>query len=176
VPAAGEQERGTVVPVFLEPPRPAPRGPDGQGWNRLSLNAHIGLPAAQCALQPRSYPHLVESQDTRKARWGGYGRCVTAGDCLSCRVLTGPGRALVRDTGRVLARLRPGRMVGDLVVQQSADRVFLVDDPAAGWDTGLEEWAWHELARLDGWTVGRAFRDVHSDGFWLIAAAPPGPA
>ncbi|MGW5456616.1 hypothetical protein [Nocardia sp. NPDC003979] len=46
--------------IYLRPPEPNPGGPDGQGWNRLSLNAHTSVPAPQCALRPRTYAALCD--------------------------------------------------------------------------------------------------------------------
>jgi len=51
------------MPIFLPAPAHQPTGPDGQGWNRLTVAAPA--PSAQCALRPRTYAALAESQDTR---------------------------------------------------------------------------------------------------------------
>ncbi|MFJ6566620.1 hypothetical protein ACIQNU_04320 [Streptomyces sp. NPDC091292] len=42
--------------------------------------------------------------------------------------------------------------------------------PEDGWASLARRWTWQDLSRLNGWTVGRAHRDGHSDGFWLERA------
>lgn len=94
------------MPIHL--PEPAPTRPaDGKGFNRLSLNAHMGVGGAQCALLPRSYATLLESQDTRRARWGGFGSCTRGqGACGDCPVLTDrPVREVAFNAPRVLLRV-----------------------------------------------------------------------
>ncbi|MFF3665434.1 hypothetical protein [Microtetraspora malaysiensis] len=87
------------MPIYLPAPAHDSRGPDGDGWNRLSLNAGPVYPG-QCALAPTSYATLWESQDTRRARWGGFGPCVRCGDCTSCPAMSAlrRGRAVVCGT------------------------------------------------------------------------------
>ncbi|GAB1646879.1 hypothetical protein [Krasilnikovia sp. MM14-A1259] len=161
------------MPIHLSAPAHRPGGPDGDGWNRLSLNAHIGADRAQCALRPRSYPTLVESQDTRRARWGGYGPCAATGECLACPVLTAEPRRLDVPGDRVLVRLKPGRLYGaGLGAQVTPEQPFVMDDPERGWQAGAEPWSWQQLARVPGWQVGRRHHDAHGPGFWLHRAQP----
>lgn len=137
------------MPIHLPPPAFRPGGPDGQGWNRLSIGWQ---PGAQCALQPTDWPTLFESQDTRRARWGGFGPCTKGGDCGACPVLE---------------RLNNERftlsedIVGDEIL-------VLVDEggrPSVPTGRGyFEPVTWGHLARLSGWTLGRR----HHQGFWLI--------
>ncbi|OEJ49738.1 hypothetical protein [Streptomyces agglomeratus] len=61
-----------ALPTLLSPPAYGPSGPDGQSWNRLSLNAHFGVPH-QCGLLPTSYSALLESM-TGRQRWGSFER------------------------------------------------------------------------------------------------------
>lgn len=159
--------------IRLEAPAYRPGGPDGQGWNRLNLNAHIGAERPQCALRPRSYPTLWMSQDTRRARWGGYGPCIrperTTGDlCGGCPMLT--ERTELRSfTPSVLARIQR-RVVGEGFVAQEHTQVWLMNRPDNGWGETGHIWPWDDLARLEGWRVdSRPYRDEHSDGFWLHA-------
>lgn len=158
--------------IRLEAPQHDPRGPDGQGWNRLSLNAHMGSQGPQCALRPRSYPLLWESQDSRRARWGGYGACIrpdeTRDPCGGCPVLA--KRTELRSfTPAVLARIER-RSVGEGFQAQAADRVWLMNRPDNGWAEHGVIWSWDDLARLQGWRVdSRRYRDEHGDGFWLHA-------
>jgi hypothetical protein len=154
------------VPIHLTPPAYQPTGPDGQGWNRLSLNAH-GSKTPQCALRPRSYATLVESQDTRRAQWGGFGPCSGDGFCRDeCLVLAVRSERLRSFTSDVLVRLLPR---GEGV----PDQAHLMNHPEKGWDSSSQVWTWEELARLEGWRVGRPHRDEHGDGFWLHATADP---
>lgn len=160
--------------IYLPAPQHRPGGPDGQGWNRLSLNAHIGAGRGQCALQPRSHPTLWEAQDSRRARWGPYGPCLRDGDCLTCPVLTSQPRHLTVAADRVLVRLLPGRVTGaGLGLQVSPDRPCVMAemaDPESGCHSRGEPWSWAQLARVPGWQVGRAHHDEHGPGFWLQRA------
>ncbi len=77
------------MPVYLPEPT-ADRPSDGKGWNRLSLNAHMGHGGAQCALRPLTYAAFIDSYNTMRAAWGGFGRCIRQqqGQCGTCPVLT----------------------------------------------------------------------------------------
>lgn len=161
--------------IYLRPPAAYAHGPDGQGWNRLSLNAHIGEPFAQCALRPRRYTALHETKrGSRLARWGPYSPCRKqprwgqpgGGDCLTCPVLTTNPRPIETSADRVLVRVRT-HVVGAGLVTESVDTPYLVDDPDDGWASPSSEWTWEELARLQDWRIGRAHLDQHSTGFWL---------
>ncbi|MFJ1607011.1 hypothetical protein ACIOHS_27110 [Streptomyces sp. NPDC088253] len=141
------------MPIHLPPPAYQPGGPDGQGWNRLSI-ASCWTPSAQCALRPTDWPTLLESHDTRRARWGGFGPCVRRGECGACPVLK-------RRTGESFT-------LGDEVI---ADEVLVLvdEDGTPRVPTGkgyFEPATWEQLARVDGWTLGRR----HPQGFWLIRA------
>ena len=82
------------MPIHLPAPAHRNGGPDGQGWNRMSLGTLAG---DECALRPRDYSHLVESQDTRRARYGGYGPCIACGRCLNaCPLGLEPNQVSIR--------------------------------------------------------------------------------
>lgn len=149
------------MPIYLKAPAHRNGGPDGQGWNRMSLGSLAG---DQCALRPRDYSHLAESQDTRRAGYGGYGPCVSEGKCIECPILQAAPRHLDAFTDRLLVRIHPN------------GEPYLMDHPEKGWSSLAWRWTWQELARLDGWTVGRAHRDEHSGGFWLERAETTTPA
>lgn len=151
--------------IRLKAPEYKPGGPDGKGWNRLSLNAHMGTPADQCALQPRSWGHLAESRPSSLlARWGNYGRCIRpAGSCGDCPVFAAKPTTLAAFTDQVLARILP---------REGIDEVHLMNKPEDGWASSSRRWSWEELARLVGWKVGRRAVDEHSDGFWLVKENP----
>jgi len=149
------------VPIHLEAPRHQSGGPDGRGWNRLSLNAHMGKPLAQCALRPTSYAQLLESQDTRRARWGNFGCCVNAGDCEACPIFQAAPKHLDSLDDRVLVRIHP-----------HDGHLYLMNRPEDGWASLGLRWTWAEIARLDGWEIGRHHNDEHSDGFWITRPAP----
>lgn len=142
--------------IYLEAPTHRAGGPDGKGWNRLSLNAHMGAPSGQCALRPTDYPTFVESwRGSRHARWGSYGPCVRDNDrrdCFTCPVLTNPPRPLDGD-----------RRLVHICEQTSRDgnrarTVLLI---------GHSLWSWGELSRIQGWTAGRLLRRGRRQGFWL---------
>lgn len=150
------------MPIFLSAPVREPSGPDGQGWNRLTAAAPG--PSAQCALRPRSHAALVESQDTRRARWGAFGPCTRAGNCAGCPIASAAPRRLRSFTRDVLVRFLP---------RGGRTELHLMNNPAKGWDSSSSVWTWDELARLQGWRIGHAHRDEHGEGFWLHAAHPP---
>jgi hypothetical protein len=141
------------MPIHLPAPAHRNGGPDGQGWNRMSLGTLAG---DECALRPRDYSHLVESQDTRRARYGGYGPCISDGKCDGCPILQAAPQRLSSLDDRVLVRVHP-----------VDGRPYLMSRPEDGWASLAKRWTWQDLARLDGWEIGRRHRDEHSDGFWI---------
>ncbi len=143
------------MPIYLRQPAHNPRGSDGQGWNRLS----VSLPVHdQCALQPRSYAALVESHDTRRARWGGFGPCVRRGRCAACPIFNNLSvpKELHASGDRILVRLHP-----------DDHQPHLMNHPEKGWASLSYRWTWLDLVRLVGWTIGDQYSDRHGDGFWL---------
>ncbi|WP_433259299.1 hypothetical protein ACQPYK_49785 (plasmid) [Streptosporangium sp. CA-135522] len=154
------------MPIYLPAPTHNPGGPDGNGWNRFSLNAGALYPG-QCALQPTSYATLWESHDTRRARWGGFDPCVRNGDCTSCPALTpAQPRRLLSFTPDVLVRI--------LAREGAADQPHIMNRPEDGWASFSERWTWAQLAHLEGWRLGDQHRDEHSAGFWLHATTISG--
>ncbi|MFI6140366.1 hypothetical protein ACIBCC_19525 [Streptomyces griseus] len=150
------------MPIYLPAPAHRNGGSDGQGWNRLSVASMGGLAGDECALRPRDYSHLRESQDTRRARYGGYGPCVTAGNCEACPIFRAAPRTLSSLDDRVLVRVHP--------VDR---RPYLMNRPDDGWASLALRWTWQDLARLDGWEIGRRHVDEHGDGFWLNRCTTP---
>lgn len=146
------------MPIFLRAPAHNPAGPDGQGWNRLSIWSPAG---DECALRPHSYAALIESQDTRHARYGGFGACIRQGQCDGCPIRTRPVRELHAFTDRVLARISP-----------SDGHPWLMNHPDKGWASFGYRWTWEDVARVPGWTIGDRHVDQHGDGFWLVRAEP----
>lgn len=144
------------MPIHLKAPEPALGGPDGRGWTRLSIASMGALVEDECALRPRDYSHLRESQDTRRARYGGYGPCIADGKCETCPILQSPPRHLASLDDRVLVRVHP-----------TDGRPYLMNRPEDGWASLARRWTWQDLARLDGWEIGRRYSDEHSAGFWL---------
>lgn len=148
------------MPIYLPAPECDPRGPDGKGWNRLSMTGGSRMCNDQCALQPRSYATLVESQDTRRARYGGFGGCGMSGNCQTCPVYHAPPIPLDRHAeGRVLIRIEDGH-----------PREYV--SPDHGLDSHSWPWTWQRLGRLEGWVIGPPFHDEWSTGFWLVSALP----
>lgn len=70
--------------IFLPAPAYDPKGPDGRGWNRISI---MGLCADECALRPTCESAFWEAQDTRRTRYGIYGPCTNSGNCKTCNRL-----------------------------------------------------------------------------------------
>lgn len=155
--------------IRLEAPQYKPGGPDGKGWNRLSLNAHMDEGRPQCALRPRSYPLLWESQDSRRSRWGGYGTCIRPeGSCVGCPVLE-RHTELRSFTPSVLVRIK-WLYAGEGIGAQGYQQPWVMNRPDNGWGEYGYIWSWDDLARLQGWRVdSRPYRDEHSEGFWLHA-------
>lgn len=146
------------MPIYLRAPVHNPNGPDGQGWNRMSLGSLAG---DECALRPLDYSHLLESHaSTLRARYGGYGPCIADGKCETCPILQSAPRTLTALGDRILVRVHP-----------TDGRPYLMNRPEDGWASLGRRWTWQDLARLDGWEIGRCYRDEHSDGFWLERAA-----
>lgn len=155
--------------VFIPVPERDPRGPDGQGWNRLSLNAGP-VSYGQCALKPRSYPALWETLN-RPPHFGGYGPCTRRErDCRNCPVYNLPPTRLESFTPRVLFRIRPvHREVkpGHLMVAPPVDELHLMNHPEKGWASSSRVWTWNELVRLQGWELDGYHHDDDGDGFWM---------
>ncbi|MCX5205090.1 hypothetical protein OG897_26995 [Streptomyces sp. NBC_00237] len=156
------------MPVRLNPPAPArPAG----GWNRLSLNAHMWQEDdPQCALRPRSYPTFTESQNTFRARWGGFGDCIRpGGDCRSCPLLQAR-EVMPLNAPAVLVRVETV-YVGDMFTTRPVDRLWLTLGPEDMSFHEREPWTWERLTRLEGWQVGARYRDAASPGLWLHRTA-----
>ncbi|MFJ6559958.1 hypothetical protein ACIQMV_08755 [Streptomyces sp. NPDC091412] len=150
------------MPIYLKAPAYRNGGPDGRGWTRMAINSMAVGVNDECALRPHDYSHLRESHaDTRRARWGGYGSCISGGHCESCPIFKAVPLTLTALTDRVLVRSGPG------------GSPYLMNRPEDGWASVARRWTWRDLARLNGWTVGRRHQDEHSDGFWLERAEDP---
>ncbi|MET9914775.1 hypothetical protein ABZZ74_50300 [Streptomyces sp. NPDC006476] len=157
------------MPIYLREPEPAPGGPDGKGWNRLSLNAHGGT-GPQCALRPRRWGALLESQDTRRARWGGFGRCINRGQCDGCPVLQawrGQCTVVPLNAPRALVRVEPLFAPDTLVTGPSGYRLWVTTGPEDRDFRNRQPWTWEDAARIRGWELGSAYHDEHGEGFWL---------
>jgi hypothetical protein len=146
------------MPIHLTAPAHNPKGPDGQGWNRMEVGSLAG---DQCALRPRNYATLWESQDTRRARYGGFGPCVNGGDCTNCPILKTPPKHLDAFDDQILVRIHP-----------HDGHIYLMNRPEDGWASLGLRWTWAEIARLDGWRIGRRHNDEHSEGFWIHRGTP----
>ncbi|MBF6333486.1 hypothetical protein [Nocardia transvalensis] len=172
------------MPIYLPAPQPPPGGPDGEGWNRISLGAHYGTPSPECALRPRSYPALYNMRrGTIFSQFGYHGNCIRPPkdakwadpkrgsyqrpDCRTCPVFTALPVELDADDDRVLVRLER-RIHGEGLWAFGTETPYVVENPARGWDSPKQRWEWDALARLTGWRIGRAYYDEHSAGFWLI--------
>ncbi|MEU1180600.1 hypothetical protein ABZ464_23660 [Streptomyces sp. NPDC005820] len=159
------------MPIYLKAPAAPAGGPDGKGWNRLSLNAHGGF-LAQCALRPRRWGALLESQDTRRARWGGFGVCTNRGDCEACtlrKAINEQPTTVEVNAPRVLVRVEEIHAGDDVVFNAGPAgwRLWVTTGPDDRDYRNRRPWVWEEAARVNGWDLGRPYVDEHGDGFWL---------
>ncbi|WP_446046433.1 hypothetical protein [Streptomyces olivaceus] len=176
------------MPVYLDNPHAySPHGPDGKGWNRLSLNAHFDTPA-HCGLRPIRFATLFESR-TGRQRWGGFERCIGAKlaplpapaassdtprvRCGSCPVYQNarehpplpnwPGQAplalgRVRDWPRT-----PGMWIADPAAGRSSVQLHTWQDQ----DTGMAV-DWSDLAVAAEIRMTWQFHDRDGDAFWIV--------
>ncbi|WP_019061737.1 hypothetical protein [Streptomyces prunicolor] len=161
------------MPIFLRAPEAPAGGPDGKGWNRLSLNAHFGLPN-QCALRPRRWGSLLESHDTRRARWGGFGPCVNRGDCNDCPVRQAVDEqwtVIPVNVPRVLVRIEPVFAADTMFTGPDGWRLWLTTGPDDRDYRNRPPLGWDAMARVRGWDLGRPYIDEHGEGFWLERTA-----
>ncbi len=160
------------MPIHLKAPTHKPGGPDGKGWNRLSLNAHMGRATDRCAMRPRTYGALWESRrNTQHAEWGGfYAACTNSGACDTCPLLTTKAPTLNAFTDRVLVRILDRRPVetDDFIPGGRPAELHLMNHPDKGWASSSYQWTWEDIRRLAGWEVGPRHADEHGDGFWLV--------
>ncbi|MEH0579058.1 MULTISPECIES: hypothetical protein [Streptomyces] len=159
------------MPIYLRAPEAPAGGPDGKGWNRLSLNSHGGF-LAQCALRPRRWGALLESQDTRRARWGGFGPCANRGNCEDCalrKAINEQPTTVEVNAPRVLVRIEPLYAGDDVVFNAGPDgwRLWVTTGPDDRDYRNRRPWVWEEAARVHGWDLGRPYIDEHGEGFWL---------
>ncbi|WP_327345933.1 hypothetical protein [Streptomyces europaeiscabiei] len=157
------------MPLHLPAPEAPAAGPDGKGWNRLSLNAHGGF-LAQCALRPRRWGALLESQDTRRARWGGFGPCIRRGQCDGCPVreaLYGQCTVVPVNAPRVLVRVEPVFATDARFCGPDGYRLWITTGPDDRNYGDRQPWTWDQAARVQGWDIGRMYADEHGEGFWL---------
>ncbi|WP_331732623.1 hypothetical protein [Streptomyces sp. NBC_00989] len=161
------------MPTFLEQPSYGPRGPDGQGWNRLSLNAQNDR-LHQCGWQPRRFAALFEAL-TGRQQWGGFGRCFVGhpGSCGTCpvqlrRLAREGGIAWPARTPLLLARVRPSPpTTGALFADPAAGRSSLELSPWRGGPTVLKaEWA--EILNTPDHTMSWCWQDERGEAFWLV--------
>ncbi|MET8746846.1 hypothetical protein [Streptomyces sp. NPDC004728] len=158
------------MPIYLRAPEAAPGGPDGKGWNRLSLGAHIGTGGDQCALRPRSWGALVEAQDTRRARWGGHGPCIRRGQCDSCPVreaLNTRCTVVPVNAPQALVRVEPIFPPGLALTGPAGYRLWVTTGPEDRDYRKRQPWTWDDAVRIPGWDLGSMYYDEHGDGFWL---------
>ncbi|MCX5215654.1 hypothetical protein OG689_41605 [Kitasatospora sp. NBC_00240] len=164
------------MPIFLEEPSYGPGGPDGQGWNRLSLNAHFDQ-RHQCGLLPINFPTLFESM-TGRQRWGGYERCrqLAPGHCGECPIQ----RRHTEDQGAIawpdrtpllLARVRPlAPTPGALFADPASGRSTLELRPWPG-GTAVEA-SWVQVRNTPALRLSWAWRDAEGEAFWLVRNNP----
>ncbi|MBQ0888556.1 hypothetical protein KBZ94_27160 [Streptomyces sp. RM72] len=183
---------GGLVPTYLDNPHEyEPSGPDGQGWNRLSLNAHFDTPA-HCGLRPIRFASLFEAR-TGRQRWGGYERCMGA------KLVSRPVPDVSPDTPRIrcgtcpvyqnarehppvpnwpeqsvllLGRVRdwprtPGMWIADPAAGRSSVHLHTWQ----GQDTGVAV-DWPDLAVAAEIRMTWQFHDQDGDAFWIVRLNP----
>ncbi|MFJ4680551.1 hypothetical protein [Kitasatospora sp. NPDC088783] len=160
--------------IFLQQPSYGPAGPDGQGMNRLSLNAGFDS-RHQCGLQPTDFTTLWESM-TGRQYWGGYGRChkLAPGHCGDCPVhrstivlkdgIHWPGGAPL-----LQARIRPlAPTPGAMFVNWNAALSTLELRP---WPGGpVLEATWQQVRSTRGFGISWFWRDEGGEAFWMVRA------
>ncbi|MEU9778694.1 hypothetical protein [Streptomyces sp. NPDC047968] len=169
------------MPIHLPEPA-ADRPADGKGWNRLSLNAHMGNGGAQCALRPVTYPAFIDSYNTMRAAWGGYGHCIRQqpGQCTTCPVLTRHEQEtelIPVNAPRVLFRVEQSHPDGAMFHTAPTTRLWPTRGPAdRDYRTKADPWSWGRLRRVQGWMPGPTHTDPQGPGLWMVrtshAAAP----
>nr|WP_233337831.1 hypothetical protein [Pseudomonas aeruginosa] len=147
------------MPIYLEGPSYDPRGPDGDGRNRLRIDSID--PQPRCALRPRTFAGLRESMNTAIAQWGShFDVCSGGGECSAC----------FRFTRRHNIQSPPDALIVRLHPDGS---LHYTSDVKAGWNASLTPIAWDDLASLEeGWSLGRVLRDEHSQYIPLNRARP----
>ena len=141
--------------IRLQPPEYDPRGPDGKGRNRLRIEYRDLSP--QCALRPTSYATLVESQDTRRARWGSFRECAGAGPCTSCPTPRAE-QQLPAFGDRVCVRIEE---------TPTGEQPWVMNRPDRGWGERGMPVSWDVLAQLTNFQPAGQFTDKYGAGFWL---------
>ncbi len=153
------------MPIFLKAPAHNPCGPDGKGWNRMAIG---GLTYDECALRPRNAAAFMESQNTLRARWGGFDGCFNrelgmTGRCQECPLLR---RRIDEPTtmqafgDRVLFRIHP-----------QTDAPWAMNRAEDGWGSSGRPWSWDALVTLAGWEWDGFYHDGDGEGFWMKRSA-----
>ncbi|MFE4829798.1 hypothetical protein [Streptomyces sp. NPDC056672] len=163
------------MPIFLQQPGYRPGGPDGQGWNRLSLNAHGGL-WDECGWMPTNHPTLFAAM-TGRQRWGSFEPCTERGACGECPVQR---RHFAYEGGvdwpegvpLLLARIRPwpqtpGGLFGGLDGGHS-------DLELSAWNGGppLLKTGWTQVLNTRGQRISWWWSDQESEAFWIVRNHP----
>ncbi|KUN57290.1 hypothetical protein AQJ46_47925 [Streptomyces canus] len=117
---------------------------------------------------------MLEAQDTRRARWGGFGPCIGRGQCDGCPILEawrGQCTVVPVNAPRVLVRVDPVFAPDSLFTGPAGHRLWVTTGPNDGDFRHRRPWSWEDAARVRGWDVGRRYYDEHGEGFWLERTA-----
>lgn len=146
--------------MYLAPPPHSPRGPDGQGHNRMEIQSIAG---AECALRPLTFQAMRETwRSTRLATYGNYGACSRKGACAGCPTAD-RRREMQAFEPRVLFRFDP-----------RDDKIaWSMNHPGRGWSSHGLIWKWEDLAILEGWEFDGEHTDAAGRGFWMKATGTP---
>ncbi|MEW1762414.1 hypothetical protein AB0393_38655 [Streptomyces cyaneofuscatus] len=180
------------MPIYLDNPHDyGPSGPDGQGWNRLSLNAHFDTPV-HCGLRPIRFAALFEAR-TGRQRWGGFERCTGAElasrpvpdaspdtprvRCGACPIYQNarehpPLRNWPDHSVLLLGRVRdwprtPGMWIADPAAGRSSVHLHTWQ----GQDTGVTV-DWPALAVAAEIRMTWQFQDQDGEAFWIVRLNP----
>jgi len=145
------------MPIYLTYDPYNPSGPDGQGRNRLRVDAIS--PQPRCAFKPRTYAALWEAHDTSRAQWSdSYDYCTNGGDCQNCPFGNGEFKGKV-----------PASFADDLYIREIEDGATNAGQPMAmnRPDKGFAEFGkwgftWTDVFHCPDRYAAKFGRDEHS--------------
>lgn len=164
-----------MSPLFLPQPDPYPDGPDGKGWSRLTLNAHMDV-RNQCGLLPIRFASLFESR-TGRQRWGGYERCrMGRASCSTCPVQEAARKhepiEWPAGTPLCLGRVRPWALTpGALLADPAQGRSYVELLTWQNVSTGVSV-NWPDLRDDFRVQFSWTFVDAEGEAFWVVRSDP----
>lgn len=137
--------------IFLAVPTHNPKGPDGQGWNRMALG---NLAGDQCVFRPKTLSKfLYESLHTIRGSYGNHNSCINQGKCQNCKIFKNVDSEEFPWAGeKILIR-----------VEQFDGDPFVMNKIKCGWGEYCMPTTWERLIRLKS-VIFTRFKDEHSVG------------